>query len=68
MQMPDMLVNLLKLPPLEPVLIELSAAGVVVRRAQVFEITRVRAFVEGNFSEAWTELPRLRSCEQCAAV
>ncbi len=53
--MPDMLVNLLKLPPLEPVLTELSAAGVVVRRAQVFEITKVRAFVEGNFSAAWAD-------------
>ena len=50
-----MLVNLLKLPPLEPCLIEIEAAGIVVRRAQPFEITPVRSFVEKAFSLSWAD-------------
>jgi predicted N-acetyltransferase YhbS len=53
--MPDLLVNLLKLPPLEPLLLELEAAGIIIRRAQPFEISRVRSFVEKNFSIAWAD-------------
>lgn len=53
--MPDMLVNLLKLPPLQPLLDEMKAAGVNIRRAQPFEITPVRQFIEGNFSVAWAD-------------
>ncbi len=53
--MPDMLVNLLKLPPLAPALEAASGAGIVVRRAQVFEISKVRQFVEQNFSAAWAD-------------
>ncbi len=53
--MPDMLVNLLNLPPLEPALDHLKQAGVVVRRAQPFELTIVRKFVEANFSVAWAD-------------
>jgi GNAT superfamily N-acetyltransferase len=45
--MPDLLVNLLKLPPLE------SGEDFVVRRAQPFELSAVRAFVETHFSAAW---------------
>jgi len=52
--MPDMLVNLLKLPPLEPLLKELEADGVKIRRAQPFEITPVRELVE-EFSVAWAD-------------
>ena len=51
--MPDLLVNLLKLPPLEPSLNELSEQGVNIRRAQPFEFTPVREFIEKNFSVAW---------------
>ncbi len=43
--MPDMIVHLLNLPPLEPILVEMKRAGIVVRRAQPFEITQVRVFV-----------------------
>ena len=32
--MPDMLVNLMRLPPLEPSLEEVKGAGLVIRRAQ----------------------------------
>jgi predicted N-acetyltransferase YhbS len=53
--MSDMLVNLLKLAPLEPVLLELKQAGVVVRRAQPHEITRVRDFVLANFEAGWAD-------------
>lgn len=53
--MPDMLVNLLLLPPVEPALEELRAAGVVVRRAQPWELTQVREFVRDNFKQAWAD-------------
>lgn len=53
--MPDLLVNLLKLPPLGPVLLELDNAQIVIRRAQPFEITPVRSFVEKHFSSAWAD-------------
>ena len=53
--MTDMLVNLLRLPPLEPLLAEAEKAGARVRRAQTFEITLVRAFVEKHFSIGWAD-------------
>ncbi|MBA2734878.1 MAG: GNAT family N-acetyltransferase [Acidobacteria bacterium] len=53
--MPDMLVNLLKLAPLELILDELRQAGVVVRRAQPHEITIVRDFVLANFEAGWAD-------------
>lgn len=53
--MPDMLVNLLRLPPVDKALEELRAAGVVVRRAQPWELTRVRGFVRDNFEQAWAD-------------
>lgn len=53
--MPDMLVNLLKLPRLEPLVADLSEQGVNIRRAQPFEITPVREFIEENFSIAWAD-------------
>jgi len=52
---PDMLVNLLRLPPVEPALEELRAAGLVVRRARPWELTQVRGFVRDNFGEAWAD-------------
>ncbi|MDT7688058.1 MAG: hypothetical protein QOJ70_2098 [Acidobacteriota bacterium] len=53
--MPDMLVNLLRLPPLDAALDELRSAGVVVRRAQAWELTQVREFVAHHFSGAWAD-------------
>ena len=53
--MPDMLVNLLKLPPLAPLLAEMRGGGVVVRRACAWEIGPVRRFVEQHFAEAWAD-------------
>jgi GNAT superfamily N-acetyltransferase len=51
--MPDMLVNLLKLPALEHKMLGMEASGVVIRRARPFEISKVSGFVEKNFSVAW---------------
>lgn len=53
--MPDMLVNLLKLPPLQPLVDELHRAGVIIRRAQPFELTPVREFIKDSFSVAWAD-------------
>jgi len=49
--MPDLLVNLLKLPSPG----SLSDDGVTIRRAQSFEITLVRQFIEQNFSVSWAD-------------
>ena len=53
--MPDLLVNLLKLPLLEPALEEMERAQNLIRRAQPFEMSKVREFVEKNFSVAWAD-------------
>jgi len=48
--MPDLLVNLLKLPPRPS-----SHEAAVIRRAQPFEIGAVRRFISQNFSEDWAD-------------
>ena len=53
--MPDMLVNLLKLPSVAEIIDDLAKTGVVVRRAQPFEITPVMEVVEREFSIAWAD-------------
>jgi predicted N-acetyltransferase YhbS len=53
--MPDMLVNLLRLAPLEPVLSELRQGGVIIRRAQPHEMTPVRDFILKNFEAGWAD-------------
>ncbi|HEV7473899.1 MAG TPA: GNAT family N-acetyltransferase [Pyrinomonadaceae bacterium] len=53
--MPDLLVNLMKLESRDSILLETDRAKVVVRRAEPFELTRVRSFVEKNFSVAWAD-------------
>ena len=47
--MPDLLVNLLKLSPLE------DHDGFILRRAQPFELSAVRQFVAENFSPKWAD-------------
>ena len=47
--MPDLLVNLLKLPA------PADTQEFVVRRAQPFELSRVRDFVATNFSTSWAD-------------
>lgn len=49
--MPDLLVNLLKLPAVE----NTPAEEFLIRRAQPFEITPVRTFVATNFSRSWAD-------------
>ena len=53
--MPDMLVQLLKLPPHEPLLATLREQGVIVRRAHPFEMTKIRDFIEKHFSVGWAD-------------
>jgi GNAT superfamily N-acetyltransferase len=53
--MPDLLVNLLKLPRLQPLVDQSHQNGAVIRRAQPFELTPVRQFIEKNFSLAWAD-------------
>jgi predicted N-acetyltransferase YhbS len=48
--MPDLLVNLLKLPPVEQ-----HDERLLIRRAQPFEITTVLDFVRENFSANWAD-------------
>jgi predicted N-acetyltransferase YhbS len=48
--MPDLLVNLLKLPSRDS-----SDESFVVRRAQPFELTAVREFIERNFGTPWAD-------------
>jgi predicted N-acetyltransferase YhbS len=50
-----MLVNLLKLAPLDPVLSELRRSGVIIRRAQPHEITPIRDFLLENFEAGWAD-------------
>jgi len=53
--MADLLVNLLKLPPLAPAVEKLSARGVLVRRGNPYEQTPIRQFVEKQFSMGWAD-------------
>jgi predicted N-acetyltransferase YhbS len=50
-----MLVNLLRLPTPDQGLDELQRAGLLIRRAQPWELTAVREFVTRNFSLAWAD-------------
>lgn len=53
--MPDMLVHLLKIPPIEPLTAALAAQGVTIRRARPFEMSAVRSFIEEHFSVGWAD-------------
>src|SRR6266850_769730 len=53
--MADLLVNLLKLPPLAPVVGKLAARGILVRRGNPYEQTPIREFVEKQFSTGWAD-------------
>ena len=49
--MPDLLVNLLNLPVVE----HNARPDVVIRRAQPFEVSPVRQFIQQNFSSSWAD-------------
>lgn len=51
--MPDMLVKLLELPLVEPVIEQLKADGIVIRRALAPEKHHVTAWIRQHFSEFW---------------
>ena len=53
--MPDMLVNLLRLPPRDDGAEALRRAGLLVRRARPWELTPVREFVARHFGAAWAD-------------
>jgi predicted N-acetyltransferase YhbS len=53
--MPDMLVQLLKVPPADSVISKLRNAGVIIRRANAHEISSVQEFVRANFAGAWAD-------------
>jgi predicted N-acetyltransferase YhbS len=52
--MPDLLVNLLKLPEVSASTTKLES-GTKIRRAQPFEITHTLAFVRSQFSQSWAD-------------
>lgn len=53
--MPDLFVNLFKLPSADPLFEALKAQNVVIRRAHPFEITAIRQFIEKHFSTGWAD-------------
>lgn len=50
-----MLVKLYALPPLDVVLDAQRAAGVIIRRARAYELSRVCDFVRTHFSASWAD-------------
>ena len=53
--LPDLLVPLYKLPPLEPITETLANEGIVIRRANTFELTPISNFIAENFSRQWAD-------------
>jgi hypothetical protein len=53
--MADLLVNLLTLPPLAPAVEKMVSRGILIRRANPFEQTAIRKFVEKEFSTGWAD-------------
>ena len=53
--MADMLFSLLNLPPSAPIVDELKAQGVTIRRANPFEWTALRLFCEEHFAVTWAD-------------
>lgn len=51
----DMLVQLLKLEPIAPVIDSMREAGITIRRAQPWEISIVKDFIVGEFTQGWAD-------------
>ena len=53
--MPDMIVPLYKLPALAPVLETQKEQGIIIRRANTWELSSVREFIIEHFSAGWAD-------------
>ena len=53
--MPDLLVPLYRLPPRESGAASVSAAGIVLRRSNSFELAPITEFVRTFFSQGWAD-------------
>ncbi|MEA3403635.1 MAG: GNAT family N-acetyltransferase [Armatimonadota bacterium] len=62
--MADMLVKLYDQPDLQPHLDALAEEGIVVRRAQPWELGAVRRFIREHFSAGWTDEASLAFARQ----
>ena len=51
----DLLVPLYSLPPREQGAVSVRDAGIVIRRANPFEMTRVGEFIERHFAQSWAD-------------
>lgn len=51
--MPDMLVKTFELPSSAPIIAQLKAEGIIVKRALAPEMKRLEAFAEQHFSKGW---------------
>lgn len=66
--MADMLVRLYNLPEVRDQLEALENEGIVVRRAQPWELTAVRRFIEQHFSRGWADEATLGFARQPISV
>jgi predicted N-acetyltransferase YhbS len=53
--MPDMLVPLYRIPSSRPIVEKLAAEGIIIRRGNAWELSRVREFIEGEFGTGWAD-------------
>lgn len=53
--MPDMLVKLYELPPLQPAIEHAASQGLLVRRANPWELAATRDFIEEHFTVGWAD-------------
>lgn len=53
--MPDLLVPLYRLPEIDLAFPALRSTGVIVRRANPWELTPTRAFIERHFATSWAD-------------
>ena len=53
--MPDMLVQLLKLPSMDTAMDEMRQQGIIIRRANPFEATPIRDFIREGFGTGWAD-------------
>jgi GNAT superfamily N-acetyltransferase len=53
--MPDLLCSLVDLPPVAPLLADLRARSVTIRRPNPWEQTPLRTFIEAHFTRGWAD-------------